>query len=95
MVPKPKIDHCLRLTGIGSGLTSFIFASYSILYNLQSDMGKGFFSILIYLGLFSTVTSIMAYISETYRTTLFYMSLAFIASDFLIMIPILLFFHLL
>ena len=94
MVPKPNPDHCLRLTGIGSGLTSFIFAIYSILYNLQSDMGKGFFSILIFLGIFSTLTSIIAYLSDNYRTTFFYMSLIYIISDFIIIIPIILFFHL-
>lgn len=93
MSENPTPDQCLRLTTIAASLSSFVLAAYAFLLNQELSFAKGFFSILIYLGLASSLTSIFAYVSKSHRTALFYTSLIFVAGAFMMLIPIVLIFY--
>jgi len=89
----PTPDHCLRLTTIAASLSSFVLAAYAFFLNQHSSFGKGFFAILIYLGLAASLTSIFAYMSESHRTAFFYTSLIFVIGALIMLVPIVLVFY--
>jgi len=93
MSEDPTPDHCLRLTAIAASLSSFVLAVNAFLLNQQLSFGKGFFAILIYLGLAASLTSIFAYISKSHRIAFFYTSLIFVAGAFIMLVPIVLIFY--
>lgn len=88
MIEEPSSNHSLRLTGIATSLTSFIFASYTfLLKNNQVSFGKGFFSILIYYGIGASLSSLLSYPVKKYRFSLFYLAYLFIIIDIIILLP--------
>jgi len=93
MLEDPTPDHCLRLTSIAASLSTFVLAAYAFLLSQQSSFGKGFFSILIYLGLAGSLTSILAYMFKSHRTALFYLSLIYVMGAFIMLVPIVLIFY--
>jgi hypothetical protein len=99
MLENPTADHCLRLTTVTVSLTSFVLAAYAFLLDKQStgsnSFGKGFFSILVFLGVAGSLTSIAAYMFKSYRTILFYLSLIYIMGALIMLVPIMEMFYLL
>jgi hypothetical protein len=93
MSENPTPEHCLRLTTIAASLTSFVLAAYAFLLNQKSDFGKGFFAMLIYLGLLASLTSIFAYMFKSHRTAFFYVSLILVICAFIMLVPIVLIFY--
>ena len=94
MVEKPTSEHCLRLTGIAASFSSFVFAVYGFLLNQQSSFGKGFFAILIYCGLAASIVSIIAYMSESHRTALYYLSIVYLLGALLMLFILVTIFYL-
>jgi len=93
MLEDPTPDHCLRLTTIAASLSSFVLAVYAFLLNQRLSFGKGFFAILIYLGLAASLTSIFAYMFRSHRTAFFYLSLIYVVGAFIMLVPIVLIFY--